>query len=218
MARPIYDLKNCWCYKLVLKVISTVLFSYLFSQFSVLVKHPTYDWIYWNDQSRIRADLADSLYTFNWCYHPCFESVSNAKTPLVSILQQWIMWRWVETVKLVKHTFGNMKLFYSWEFFAVWSVLMLQQLMSLRSDAPFRDAKNKLLEIRSRQTERLEQRTQTKDEKQKRKKQKKWKGPSLTWGSHIFGASDFNGAHGSPQEVIYLFIFLIFNVKVAILS
>ncbi|KAE8661176.1 putative phosphatidylinositol-4-phosphate 5-kinase [Hibiscus syriacus] len=49
----------------------------------------------------------------------------------------------------------------------------LKQLMASRSDALFRDAKSKLLEIRSQQSKRLEARTETKTEKRKKKKQKK---------------------------------------------
>ncbi|XP_048225762.1 WD repeat-containing protein 3 isoform X2 [Ricinus communis] len=49
----------------------------------------------------------------------------------------------------------------------------LKQLMASKSDAPFRDAKTKLLEIRSQQSKRLEARTDTREEKQKKKKQKK---------------------------------------------
>ncbi|XP_021288979.1 WD repeat-containing protein 3 [Herrania umbratica] len=49
----------------------------------------------------------------------------------------------------------------------------LKQLMASRSDALFRDAKSKLLEIRSQQSKRLEARTESKTEKRKRKKQKK---------------------------------------------
>ncbi|KDO42303.1 hypothetical protein CISIN_1g0046872mg, partial [Citrus sinensis] len=49
----------------------------------------------------------------------------------------------------------------------------LKQLMALRSDALFRDAKAKLQEIRSRQSKRLEAMTETKAERRKRKKQKK---------------------------------------------
>lgn len=51
--------------------------------------------------------------------------------------------------------------------------LSIQQLMALRSDALFRDAKAKLQEIRSRQSKRLEAMTETKAERRKRKKQKK---------------------------------------------
>ncbi|KAL5981824.1 Dip2/Utp12 protein [Asimina triloba] len=54
----------------------------------------------------------------------------------------------------------------------------LKQLMSLRSDAPFRDAKAKLLEIRSQQLKRVEGRNDPKDEKQK-KKQKRSRGRSI---------------------------------------
>lgn len=48
-----------------------------------------------------------------------------------------------------------------------------QQMMALKSDALFRDAKTKLLEIRSRNTKRIEARTELKEEKRKKKKQKK---------------------------------------------
>lgn len=46
-------------------------------------------------------------------------------------------------------------------------------MMALKSDALFQDAKTKLLEIRSRNTKRIEARTDLKDEKRKKKKQKK---------------------------------------------
>ncbi|KAK1429457.1 hypothetical protein QVD17_11666 [Tagetes erecta] len=49
----------------------------------------------------------------------------------------------------------------------------LKQLMASKSDAPFRDAKTKLLEIRSQQSKRIEARADTKGEKRKKKKQKK---------------------------------------------
>ncbi|XP_010524525.1 PREDICTED: WD repeat-containing protein 3-like [Tarenaya hassleriana] len=49
----------------------------------------------------------------------------------------------------------------------------LKQMMSSRSDAPFRDAKAKLMEIRAHQSKRLEARTETKTERRRRKKQKK---------------------------------------------
>lgn len=48
-----------------------------------------------------------------------------------------------------------------------------QQMMALKSDALFQDAKTKLLEIRSRNTKRIEAKTELKDEKRKKKKQKK---------------------------------------------
>ncbi|KAJ6331283.1 hypothetical protein OIU76_009791 [Salix suchowensis] len=48
----------------------------------------------------------------------------------------------------------------------------LKQLMASRSDALFRDAKAKLLEIRSQQSKRLEARTDTKEEKRRKKKRK----------------------------------------------
>ncbi|KAK3226636.1 hypothetical protein Dsin_006498 [Dipteronia sinensis] len=49
----------------------------------------------------------------------------------------------------------------------------IKQLMAMKSDAPFRDAKEKLQEIRSQQSKRLEAREETKAEKRKKKKQKK---------------------------------------------
>ncbi|CAN0926194.1 WD repeat-containing protein 3 [Linum grandiflorum] len=48
----------------------------------------------------------------------------------------------------------------------------LKQIMASRSDALFQDAKEKLQEIRSHQSKRLEARTETKGEKRRRKKQK----------------------------------------------
>lgn len=44
--------------------------------------------------------------------------------------------------------------------------------MSQRSDAPFRDAKRKLTEIRSWQSKRLEEKTEIVKEKKRRKKNK----------------------------------------------
>ncbi|KAG7961175.1 hypothetical protein I3843_09G002800 [Carya illinoinensis] len=49
----------------------------------------------------------------------------------------------------------------------------VKQLMASRSDAPFRDAKSKLLEIRAQHSKRLDARLETKEEKRKKKKQKK---------------------------------------------
>ncbi|PSS04617.1 WD repeat-containing protein [Actinidia chinensis var. chinensis] len=49
----------------------------------------------------------------------------------------------------------------------------LKQLMALKSDALFQDAKTKLLEIRSRNSQRVEGRTDIKEERRKKKKQKK---------------------------------------------
>lgn len=51
--------------------------------------------------------------------------------------------------------------------------LIFQQLMASRSDALFRDAKSKLLEIRSQHSKRLEARTETREEKRRKKKSKK---------------------------------------------
>lgn len=53
----------------------------------------------------------------------------------------------------------NVTTFFSW-----------QQLMASKSDAPFRDAKTKLLEIRSQHSKRIEARADTKAERRKKKK------------------------------------------------
>ena len=45
--------------------------------------------------------------------------------------------------------------------------------MASRSDALFRDAKSKLLEIRAQHSKRLDARLETREEKRKKKKQKK---------------------------------------------
>ncbi|KAF5773170.1 putative transcription factor WD40-like family [Helianthus annuus] len=49
----------------------------------------------------------------------------------------------------------------------------LKQLMASKSDAPFRDAKTKLLEIRAQQSKRVEGREDTKGEKRRKKKKQK---------------------------------------------
>jgi U3 small nucleolar RNA-associated protein 12 len=49
----------------------------------------------------------------------------------------------------------------------------VKQMMDARSDAPFKDAKAKLLEIRSQQAKRMASRGDTKMEKKRKKKQKK---------------------------------------------
>ncbi|KAF3441786.1 hypothetical protein FNV43_RR15701 [Rhamnella rubrinervis] len=49
----------------------------------------------------------------------------------------------------------------------------LKQLMASRSDALFRDAKSKLLEIRAQHSKRLEARSETREEKRRKKKNKK---------------------------------------------
>ncbi|CAH2079037.1 unnamed protein product [Thlaspi arvense] len=49
----------------------------------------------------------------------------------------------------------------------------VKQMMASRSDAPFRDAKAKLMEIRSQQAKRMEARLDTKQERKRKKKQKR---------------------------------------------
>jgi U3 small nucleolar RNA-associated protein 12 len=51
--------------------------------------------------------------------------------------------------------------------------MIFQQLMESRSDALFRDAKSKLLEIREQNSKRLDARLETREEKGKKKKHKK---------------------------------------------
>lgn len=52
-------------------------------------------------------------------------------------------------------------------------LLILQQLMASRSDALFRGARSKLLEIRSHNSKRLEARNETREEKRRKKKNRK---------------------------------------------
>lgn len=103
--------------------------------------------------------------------------VRNAKTHLVSTLLLWIISR-------CEYQFIISRLLYSkicnlarnkqmndarWFLF-----FLFQQLMASKSDALFRDAKSKLLEIRAQHSKRLDARLETKEEKLKKKKQKKW--------------------------------------------
>lgn len=70
-------------------------------------------------------------------------------------------------------TFCNYNYFkYKW---LKWLLLFdgVQQLMALKSDALFQDAKTKLLEIRAQHSKRIEARTETREEKQRKKKKKK---------------------------------------------
>lgn len=66
-------------------------------------------------------------------------------------------------------------------------IYLFQQLMASKSDAPFRDAKTKLLEIRAQQSKRVEARGDTKSQKSKKKKQKKDDGHVWSWFAAIFG-------------------------------
>lgn len=64
----------------------------------------------------------------------------------------------------------------------IFVVVIFQQLMASRSDALFRDAKSKLLEIRAQHSKRLDARLETREEKRKKKKQKKSSdGHAWTW-------------------------------------
>ena len=48
----------------------------------------------------------------------------------------------------------------------------VQQLMALKSDAIFQDAKTKLLQIRTQHSKRIEARIESREEKQRKKKKK----------------------------------------------
>ncbi|XWS66807.1 hypothetical protein CRYUN_Cryun05aG0232500 [Craigia yunnanensis] len=91
-------------------------------------------------------------------HHSQLISTPSAK-PVLTVLKEILYAR----VKECKDTLG----------FNLAAMDHLKQLMASRSDALFRDAKSKLLEICSQQSKRLEARTETKTEKQKKKKQKK---------------------------------------------
>lgn len=49
----------------------------------------------------------------------------------------------------------------------------VQQLMALKSDVLFQDAKTKLLQIRAQHSKRIEAKTEIREEKQRKKKKKK---------------------------------------------
>ncbi|KAJ7972325.1 WD repeat-containing protein 3 [Quillaja saponaria] len=82
-----------------------------------------------------------------------------AARPLLTALEDTLY----DRVKEWKDTFG----------FNLAAMDHLQQLMASRSDALFRDARSKLLEIRSEHSKRLEGRSDNREEKQRKKKQKK---------------------------------------------
>lgn len=83
---------------------------------------------------------------------------THAARPVLIILKDILY----DRVKQCKDTIG----------FNLAAMDHLKQLMSLKSEAPFRDAKAKLMELRSQQLKRLEGRTELREEKQKRKKRK----------------------------------------------
>ncbi|XP_076947106.1 uncharacterized protein LOC143618941 [Bidens hawaiensis] len=86
--------------------------------------------------------------------------VATASTrPLLALLRDILHTR----VKECKDTLG----------FNLAAMDHLKQLMASKSDAPFRDAKSKLLEIREQQSKRAAARTEPKGERKKKKKQKK---------------------------------------------
>ncbi|XP_050227570.1 uncharacterized protein LOC126677138 [Mercurialis annua] len=85
-----------------------------------------------------------------------------AARPLLTVLKDILYAR----VKECKDTLG----------FNLAAMDHLKELMASKSDALFRDAKEKLLEIRLQQSKRLEARTDTREEKRKKKKQKKSNG------------------------------------------
>uniref|UniRef100_A0A1J3FAT6 WD repeat-containing protein 3-like protein n=1 Tax=Noccaea caerulescens TaxID=107243 RepID=A0A1J3FAT6_NOCCA len=82
-----------------------------------------------------------------------------AARPLLSVLRDILL----EKVKECKDTIG----------FNLAAMDHVKQMMASRSDAPFRDAKAKLMEIRSQQAKRMAERLDTKQERKRKKKQKR---------------------------------------------
>uniref|UniRef100_A0A7N2M7D1 Small-subunit processome Utp12 domain-containing protein n=1 Tax=Quercus lobata TaxID=97700 RepID=A0A7N2M7D1_QUELO len=82
-----------------------------------------------------------------------------AARPMLTVLKDILYAR----IKACKDTLG----------FNLAAMDHLKQLMASRSDALFRDAKSKLLEIRAQHSKRLDARLETREEKRKKKKQKK---------------------------------------------
>ncbi|CAA7040774.1 unnamed protein product [Microthlaspi erraticum] len=82
-----------------------------------------------------------------------------AARPLLSVLRDILH----EKVKECKDTIG----------FNLAAMDHVKQLMASRSDAPFKDAKAKLMEIRSQQAKRMAERLDTKQERKRKKKQKR---------------------------------------------
>ncbi|XP_043700893.1 WD repeat-containing protein 3 [Telopea speciosissima] len=112
------------------------------------------DWAYIPD----KVELVSRVATVLLQTHHSQLVTTPASRPVLTILKDILYTR----IKECKDTLG----------FNLAAMDHLKQLMSLKSDVLFRDAKTKLLEIRSQHSKRLEARTDTKEEKRKKKKLK----------------------------------------------
>ncbi|KAI3474615.1 hypothetical protein Pfo_029784 [Paulownia fortunei] len=113
------------------------------------------DWVAFPDKVELVCRVATVLLQI---HHNQLTSTVSAR-PVLSLLKDILHAR----VKECKDTLG----------FNLAAMDHLKQLMAAKSDAPFRDAKAKLLEIRSRYSQHAEGRMQTKEDRRKKKKQKK---------------------------------------------
>ncbi|XP_059305925.1 uncharacterized protein LOC132057366 [Lycium ferocissimum] len=113
------------------------------------------NWISIPDKVELVCRVATLLLQLH--HHQLVSTVSAR--PLLTLLKIGLHAR----VKECKDTIG----------FTLAAMDHFMQMLSSKSDAPFRDAKTKLLEIRSHSTKRIEERADTKQEKKRKKKQKK---------------------------------------------
>ncbi|PIM99651.1 WD40-repeat-containing subunit of the 18S rRNA processing complex [Handroanthus impetiginosus] len=113
------------------------------------------DWVALPDKVELVCRVATVLLQL---HHNQLTSTVSAR-PVLSLLKDILHAR----VKECKDTLG----------FNLAAMDHLKQLMAAKSDAPFRDAKTKLLEIRARYSQLTEGKTQAKEERRKKKKQKK---------------------------------------------
>ncbi|XP_009604198.1 uncharacterized protein [Nicotiana tomentosiformis] len=116
------------------------------------------DWACFPDKVELVCRIATVLLQLH--HYQLLSTVSSR--PLLTILKETLHAR----VKECKDALG----------FNLAAMDHFKQLMSMSSDALFRDAKAKLLEIRARNTKRIEARADTKQEKKRKKKQKKLDG------------------------------------------
>ncbi|GFP85559.1 uncharacterized WD repeat-containing protein c3d6.12 [Phtheirospermum japonicum] len=113
------------------------------------------DWVTYPDKVELVCRVATVLLQI---HHNQLTSTVSAR-PLLSLLKDILHAR----VKECKDNLG----------FNLAAMDHLKQLMAAKSDAPFRDAKAKLLEIRTRYSQQNDGRMHTKEDRRKRKKQKK---------------------------------------------
>ncbi|CAA0830338.1 transducin family protein / WD-40 repeat family protein [Striga hermonthica] len=116
------------------------------------------DWIAFPDKVELVCRVATVLLQI---HHNQLTSTVSAR-PLLSLLKDILHAR----VKECKDTLG----------FNLAAMDHLKQLMAAKTDAPFRDAKAKLLEIRLRHSQQNDRRVNPREERRKKKKQKKLDG------------------------------------------